>query len=262
VEARPATRMTADPVPRLRMFAGPNGSGKTTVKNHLNKPASWFGLYINPDDLEAAIRRDGVLPLESFGLSFGTDEVRAYFTDSPFLRSQNLHGTAHTIVRAGDILDFRGVPFTSYHASVLSDFLRRQAIAAGRSFTFETVMSAPDKVRLLEEARTHGYRTYLYFIATIDPLINVQRVRNRVASGGHHVPEAKIVERYYRSIGLLHEALRYTSRAFLFDTSQEGPWYFAEVTEGTYVALKLDDAYPSWFEPVLKALNVGPAGSA
>jgi predicted ABC-type ATPase len=47
------------PVPRLRMFAGPNGSGKTTVKMHLKKPQPWFGVYINPDDLEATVRRTG-----------------------------------------------------------------------------------------------------------------------------------------------------------------------------------------------------------
>jgi predicted ABC-type ATPase len=250
--------MSPDPVPRLRMFAGPNGSGKTTVKNNLNKLAAWFGLYINPDELEAAIRRDGVLPIESFGLTFGTDDIQSYFATSTFLQSQNLHGTAHSIVRTGDTLDFRGVPFTAYHASVLSDFLRRQALAAGRSFSFETVMSAPDKVQLLEEARGRGYRTYLYFIATEDPLINIDRVKHRVAEGGHDVPEVKIVERYHRSIALLPDALRHTDRAFLFDTSEEEPWYFAEVTGGTTVSLKSDGAIPNWFEPVWKAFNPTP----
>ena len=54
----------SDAIPRLRMFAGPNGSGKTTVKNTLGKPESWFGMYINPDDLEASIRHTGLLPLK------------------------------------------------------------------------------------------------------------------------------------------------------------------------------------------------------
>jgi predicted ABC-type ATPase len=31
------------------MFAGPNGSGKTTVKKDLQKPPPWFGIYINPE---------------------------------------------------------------------------------------------------------------------------------------------------------------------------------------------------------------------
>ena len=49
----------SDTVPRVRMFAGPNGSGKTTVKNALQRPAPWFGLYINPDELEQAVRASG-----------------------------------------------------------------------------------------------------------------------------------------------------------------------------------------------------------
>ena len=66
--------------PRMRMFAGPNGSGKTTVKNGL--PAGLFGIDINPDDIEKAVREYGVLPLDRFGVTFTTPELRAFFTSS------------------------------------------------------------------------------------------------------------------------------------------------------------------------------------
>ena len=49
------------------MFAGPNGSGKTTAKTVV--PASYLGAYVNPDELEAVIRRDGRLPLAPFGVT-------------------------------------------------------------------------------------------------------------------------------------------------------------------------------------------------
>lgn len=65
----------SDLVPRLRMFAGPNGSGKTTIKNELQRPPNWFGIYINPDEIEAAILRDGVLSLAPFDLATTTEEV-------------------------------------------------------------------------------------------------------------------------------------------------------------------------------------------
>ena len=83
----------------------------------------------------------------------------------------------------------------SYIASALADFLRRKLVAENISFSFETVMSEPGKVRFLGEARNSGFRTYLYFIATEDPEINVARVARRVAEGGHSVPNEKIVAR-------------------------------------------------------------------
>lgn len=239
----------SDAIPRLRMFAGPNGSGKTTVKRDLNKPAAWFGVYINPDDIESAVRATGLLPLAPFEITTTTAEVRAYFASSAFLRGQNLRTSADAIHCENAALDFCGLAFNSYHASVLADFLRRKALDARTSFTFETVMSAPDKVELLKEAQDRGFRTYLYFIATDSPEINIQRVKNRVADGGHDVPETKIVERYHRSIALLGEALRHTNRAYLFDTSGE-PWFFAEVTNGTTIELKTGGQIPSWFEPI------------
>ncbi len=146
----------SDGVPRLRMFAGPNGSGKTTVKNALGKPASWFGLYVNPDDLEAAIRNTGFLPVEPLGLPITLENVRAYFATSQFLASQGLCSSAESINLTDAGLDFRGMAFNSYHASVLSDFLRRTAMQSKLSFSFETVMSSEDKVDLLREVHSHG----------------------------------------------------------------------------------------------------------
>ncbi len=238
-----------DAVPRLRMFAGPNGSGKTTVKNNLGKPSAWFGIYINPDDLEAAIQRTGFLPLSQFDLATTTEEVRSHFGQSQLLNSHGRNAGSLKITVSDNGIDFSGIGFDSYFASVLSDFLRRKALQAGKSFTFETVMSAPDKVQLLQEARTRGYRTYLYYIATEDPAINIQRVRNRVAEGGHDVPEEKIIARHARSLSLLSAAIRHTNRAYFFDTSGEAPWYFAEATDGLRMELKSDEM-PHWFQGV------------
>ncbi len=231
------------------MFAGPNGSGKSTIKNQLGKPPGWFGIYINPDDLEATIRTTGVFSPADLGLAVAASEVRAYFATSSFLRQQGLQASADTIVDCDGGIDFSRVGFHSYHASVLSDFLRRRALAERTSFTFETVMSVRDKVELLRDAQTQGFRTYLYFIGTEDPAINVQRVLNRVAAGGHDVPVNKIVERHARSLALLPDALECANRAFLFDTSGEEPWYFAEVIEGTAIELQ-SDAMPRWFKRI------------
>ena len=153
--------MSSNP-PRLRMFAGPNGSGKTTVKNRLQRPPQWFGIYINPDELEKTIRDTGILPLEAFDLTTSTEEIRSYFTSSPFLQSHQLHTDASGIECRAGAIDFRGLEMNSYYASVLADFVRRKALESSKSFSFETVMSARDKVDLLGEAQTRGFRTYLF----------------------------------------------------------------------------------------------------
>jgi predicted ABC-type ATPase len=191
----------------------------------------------------------GFLPLEPYELATSTEEIRRYFASSPFLQSRQLHIAARGIEIHTGAIDFRCLEMNSYYASVLADFIRRMALASSKSFSFETVMSARDKVDLLQEAQGRGFRTYLYYIATEDPAINIQRVKNRVAEGGHDVPEEKIVSRYHRSLGLLRDAIWHSHRAFLFDTSEDQPWYFAEAEDGTSIELKSDEM-PNWFQPI------------
>jgi predicted ABC-type ATPase len=111
-------------------------------------------------------------------------------------------------------------------------------------------MSHPGKVELLATAQAMGYRTYLYFVATDDPSINVSRVRNRVLLGGHPVPEDKIVARYGRSLELLKEAIRHTHRAYIFDNSGDSTdrkhTWLAEITDGRLLELKTE-RIPAWF---------------
>ena len=230
------------------MFAGPNGSGKSTIKSLLRPEL--MGVYVNPDDIEAAIRRDGTLDLAGYGVSVTTDQVRAALTGSDFLKSAGLAEACAAVGVAGGVIDFGGLAVNSYHASVLSDFLRRKLIEVGVAFSFETVMSHRDKVDLLRDARAAGYRTYLYFVVTRDPAINVRRVAARVVQGGHAVPADKVVERYTRSLGLLSEAVSHTDRAFLFDNSGDEVRYVAEVTGGTDLVVH-SAPVPDWLTTFL-----------
>jgi len=110
-------------------------------------------------------------------------------------------------------------------------------------------MSSPEKVKLLETAQSLGYRTYLYYVATKDPAINIFRVQHRVATGGHPVPEDKIIGRYFRSLDLLIDAVRKTNRAYIFDNSghNRGPIWLAEITDGHSLEVKSTEM-PGWFE--------------
>jgi predicted ABC-type ATPase len=144
----------------------------------------------------------------------------------------------------------------SYMASVLSDFIRRKLLDAKLAFSFETVMSSPDKITFLKQAQSFGFRTYLYYIATKDPQINMDRIEHRIRLGGHSVPSDKIINRYHRSLNLLSDAISYTNRAYIFDNSFEEPVLLAEITNGDAIELKTE-TIPGWFEESIRTkLNV------
>jgi predicted ABC-type ATPase len=231
------------------MFAGPNGSGKSTLKSYL--PKELLGVYLNPDEIEQTIRTHGFLDFATLGVMTTADEVLAFFNGSTFLASAGLSEAARQLSFANNRLDFAKMAVNSYFASVAGDFLRHKLLEQKVSFTFETVMSHPSKVALLAEAQQAGYRTYLYFVATDDPAINISRVRNRVRLGGHDVPEDRIVTRYHRSLELLLDAIHQTNRAYVFDNSgdnkdQKHTW-LAEITDGRVLELK-SDQIPAWFK--------------
>lgn len=234
--------------PRLRMFAGPNGSGKSTLKDVLNP--TWLGIYINADDIEAEIRSNGFLSLEPFGVRASPAELSAFLATSDFLRHQGLHVNAQNIVLNGDRVVFDGVLVNSYYASVLVDFIRHDLLRRQVSFTFETVMSASAKVDFFCKAREQGFRTYLYYVATEDPEINVSRVAHRVSLGKHNVPKDKIIDRYHRSLDLLADAVTCADRAYVFDNSDTERVWIAEVTDGSELELKTD-LIPYWFKAAL-----------
>lgn len=239
--------MTAQ-VPRLRMFAGPNGSGKSTIKDDL--PPEWLGVYINADEMEKSIRATGCLDLAPFGVTADMAELQQFLSASTLLAKAGLLQEAKQLRLEAGKVEFGAVAVNSYFASVLADFIRHKLLTAHVSFTFETVMSSPDKVAFLQKAQQAGYRTYLYFVATEDPEINVARVKYRVATGGHPVSEDKIRSRYVRSLALLPDAVRYADRAFIFDNSGSERVWIADVTDGVDIEMKTDEM-PVWFKSAL-----------
>ena len=76
----------------------------------------------------------------------------------------------------------------------------------GKSFTYETVMSHEKKIEFIENAKAAGYRVYLYFFATSDPQINVNRIQLRVKQDGHDVSESIVYQRYERSLAQLKKS--------------------------------------------------------
>ena len=235
-------------VPRLRIFAGPNGSGKSTLNQSLNQ--NLLGVYINPDEIEKEIVKNDYLDLTPFKITTTKEVLLSFFKSHSLIEKANLELEVNDLNYFDNKIDFHNIDVNSYFASVCADFIRQRLLELKISFTFETVMSSPDKIELLKKAQNLGYRTYLYFIATKDPIINISRVENRVKMGGHKVPKEKIINRYYRSLELLSNAVKYSSRAYLFDNSSYDKVWIAEITNGKELELK-SEYIPTWLNTYL-----------
>jgi hypothetical protein len=96
------------------MFAGPNGSGKSTLKSYL--PRKLLGVYINPDEIEEAIRKDGFLDFSRYGISTTSDRVLSFFAASALLISAGLEDAAKRLDFLGGRLAFTNVHVNSYFA--------------------------------------------------------------------------------------------------------------------------------------------------
>jgi predicted ABC-type ATPase len=235
-------------IPRLRMFAGPNGSGKSTLNSIISKEL--LGVYINPDEIEKEINKFGFLDMLNYNVESNQKEVVSFFENHPLIDKTDLSDELSLLSYFDNKIDFFNMSINSYYASICADFIRHKLLKSKVSFTFETVMSSKDKVDFLKKAQEAGYRTYLYFIATQDPIVNISRVRNRVKLGGHSVPEDKIVSRYYRSLELLLQAVKYSTRAYIFDNSGQEKLWIAQINNAREFEFK-SETIPEWVDKCL-----------
>jgi predicted ABC-type ATPase len=109
--------------------------------------------------------------------------------------------------------------------------LRRiQHLAAHHiNFAFETTLSAKTFVPFLENCKKEGYTVTIIFFWLNTPELAIQRVRERVLKGGHHIPQDVIIRRYAR--GISHFKNYYLSLAdnwYVYNNSTENPILIAK----------------------------------
>lgn len=76
---------------------------------------------------------------------------------------------------------------------------------SGVDFAFETTLAARHFASFLRKSKPRGYTINLIFFWLQSPELAIERVRRRVESGGHNIPEDVIRRRYTRGIKNLLE---------------------------------------------------------
>ena len=82
---------------------------------------------------------------------------------------------------------------------MIADCVRRE-----ESFAIETTLSGRIYARMIREWRQAGYQVALFFLQLPSEDLAVARVAERVAQGGHDIPEPVIRRRFHAGIANFH----------------------------------------------------------
>ena len=156
------------------------------------------------------------------------------------------------------------IPLTlaNAHAWQIGKSLLEQAITSGRDYRFETTLGGRTIAQLLEQAARSGHRLHLWFCGLASADLHLRRVRNRVAHGGHDIPEEKIRERWNRSRENLIRLLPLIDHLRVYDNSAEAdpaeghrpkPLLLLEMQRGKITAPADLSGAPDWAQPIIAA---------
>lgn len=203
-----------DKRPEIRVLAGVNGSGKSSIGGAAIRGAG--ALYFNPDEAAAKLRQI-----------------------HPHLDQALANSTAWQIGKQ----------------------LLEKAIAERKDFAFESTLGANTMTMLLIAAAKSGFAVHIWYAGLDNPARNIARVQQRVARGGHDIPEAAIRKRYETSRLNLIKLLPHVTSLRVFDNSTEAdphggvapqPVLVLDVQRGKIEAVDLTTT-PQWAKPIVVA---------
>ncbi len=137
-----------------------------------------------------------------------------------------------------------------------------RAIDEGRSYAFETTLGGRTMTDLLIRAGRTGIVIRMIYVGLASADLHVERVRGRVARGGHAIPEERIRHRWVTSRKNLIRLLPRLMDLRVYDNSAEAnpeenqapePKLLLEIHDRVIRFAASPEEIPDWAKPVLMA---------
>lgn len=127
-----------------------------------------------------------------------------------------------------------------------------QLFIEDQSFAIETTLATKIYRNKIIEARSKGYEVILLFFWLESAEMAIDRVRTRVAEGGHNIPENVIIRRYFSGIRNLFDLyIDIVDQVIVFDNSALDATIIAE----KLISSELQIHYSDKFNQLLKYKN-------
>lgn len=192
--------------PILMIFAGPNGSGKTTFYEAIKAQNS------NQDDI-ALVNPDVIAKQMANDLNF------ANVNELPKeLKTRVDIGAARSAIEYRDKL-----------------------IEEKQSLIIETTASASSILKLMDKAQGLGYKVIVNYLMLQHPQLNISRIAARVKKGAHYVEPEIVCRRYYKARDLIADICIHADQFNLYDNSGKKPAKLITKHENKIFVLKQDN---------------------
>lgn len=112
-------------------------------------------------------------------------------------------------------------PNDQFKAAKIALKVRQNCIQMSANFNQETTLCGKSILNLFKELKNKDYEIQLYYVGVNTPQIAKERVRARVAKGGHNIDERIIDKRFDESLRNLSKVFEFCDKIVLFDNTQE-----------------------------------------
>lgn len=114
----------------------------------------------------------------------------------------------------------------------------------GVTFNQETTLCGHSILRTIQKAKQLGYVIEMHYVGVNSAEIAKQRISERVATGGHGIPDQDVEKRYVESFKNLHKIIDICDLVALYDNTERFH-RFAIFKKGNIV--RLSDNVPEWY---------------
>lgn len=130
-----------------------------------------------------------------------------------------------------------------------------RAINEAQNYTFETILGGTSICQTLHEAINQGQEVRFLYCGLNSVELHIQRVAERVANGGHVIPEDKIRQRWTNSIHNMMGLIPLCSSVRVFDNSipkdNDGPKPVCLFSfKGNVFDIEPIESMPDWARPL------------